>query len=103
MNNWAINPFYKSKVKLSQSAFHVIRNIYSCHQSKPEVVPELKKETIVVSRDFEKDLMTTNQNIDTETTEPDGKDELLKIAEQESTKGKRFFSSYNNFVSDSVL
>ena len=52
-------------------------------RSKPEVVPQTKKETIVVSQNFEKDL-TNNPIVDKEQVENERKTELLKIVEQES-------------------
>ena len=47
------------------------------------MVPQTKKETIVVSRNFEKDL-TNNPIVDKEQVENERKTELLKIVEQES-------------------
>ena len=58
-------------------------------QSKPEMVPDLRKEEIiVVSRNFEKDVTNNLQFIDKEQMENERKTELLKIVEQES-KGMR--------------
>ena len=58
-------------------------------QSKPEMVPDLRKEEIiVVSRNFEKDVTNNLQIIDKEQMENERKTELLKIVEQES-KGMR--------------
>ena len=57
-------------------------------QSKPEMVPDLRKEEIiVVSRNFEKDVTNNLQMVDKEQMENERKTELLKIVEQES-KGK---------------
>ena len=52
------------------------------------MVPQTKKETIVVSRNFEKDLTNKPTIVDKEQVENKRKTELLKIVEQES-KGMR--------------
>ena len=58
-------------------------------QSKPEIVPDMRKEeTIVISRNFEKDETNNFQIIDKEQMENERKTELHKIVEQES-KGMR--------------
>ena len=58
-------------------------------QSKPEIVPDMRKEeTIVVSRNLEKDVTNNLQMVDKEQIENERKTELLKIVEQES-KGMR--------------
>ena len=58
-------------------------------QSKPERVADMRKEeTIVVSRNFEKDVTNNLKIIDKEQIENERKTELLKIVEQES-KGMR--------------
>ena len=64
-------------------------------QSKPEIVPDMRKEeTIVVSRNFEKDMTnSTLQIIDKEQIENERKTELLKIVEQESKGMKMYFFS----------
>ena len=63
-------------------------------QSKPEIVPDLRKEeTIVVSRNFEKDVTNNLQIIDKEQIENERKTELLKIVEQESKGMKMYFFS----------
>ena len=54
-----------------------------------EIVPDMRKEeTIVVSRNFEKDVTNNLQMVDKEQMENERKTELLKIVEQES-KGMR--------------
>ena len=54
-------------------------------QSKPEIVPDMRKEeTIVVSRNFEKDVTNNLQIVDKEQMENERKTELLKIVEEES-------------------
>ena len=58
-------------------------------QSKPEIVLDgRKEETIVVSRNCEKDVTNNLQIVDKEQIENERKTELLKIVEQES-KGMR--------------
>ena len=58
-------------------------------QQEPEIVPDMRKEeTIVVSRNFEKDVTNNLQIVDKEQMENERKTELLKIVEQES-KGMR--------------